>query len=223
MKNIKKIFAKIKYQLVKQNCLLCKQESHKLVCNVCLNNITDNLNYTKNSLQVKHKKYDFYSLLSYSKEIAFLLKELKFHKNILVNDILCDIMQDWWNNLEDNEFKNADLFITIPIHNFRYLYRGFNQTELLIKKFSNKIDKKYDFTSYKRIKYTKSQAKSLKKERQKQIKNVFEVIKPINEKHIIIFDDVFTTGSTIKEFINILEKSELVEINKISILTLVRV
>ena len=92
-----------------------------------------------------------------------------------------------------------------------------------IKKFSNKIDKKYDFTSYKRTKYTKSQAKSLKKERQNQIKNVFEVIKPINEKHIVIFDDVFTTGSTIKEFIKTLEKSELVEINKISVLTLIKV
>jgi len=49
---------------------------------------------------------------------------------------------------------------------------------------------------------------------------VFKLKKPITEKHLIVFDDVFTTGSTLKEFISTISKGS--EIEKISVVTLVR-
>ena len=70
-------------------------------------------------------------------------------------------------------FKNVDAIGAIPIHRLRYLYHGFNQAEVLAKSLSEYTDIKPAFENYVIIKYTKSQAKSLKQKRALQIKVVF--------------------------------------------------
>ncbi|MDE5014628.1 hypothetical protein NAI47_11155, partial [Francisella tularensis subsp. holarctica] len=69
-------------------------------------------------------------------------------------------------------------------------------------------------------KYTKSQAKSSKHNMDTQIKGVFCLTKPVIAKHLVVFDDVLTTGSTIAEFIETLTQGS--QIQKITIVTLVR-
>lgn len=61
------------------------------------------------------------------------------------------------------------------LHRLRYLYRGFNQAKVVAKSLSEYTDIKLAFKNYVRIKYTKSQAKSLKQKRALQIKVVFVV------------------------------------------------
>lgn len=75
--------------------------------------------------------------------------------------------------MAQQHFKNVDDIGAIPIHRLRYLYRGFNQAEVLAKSLSEYADIKPSFENYVRIKYTKSQAKSLKQKRALQIKVVF--------------------------------------------------
>lgn len=70
------------------------------------------------------------------------------------------------------------------------------------------------------MRYTKPQSKSSKSQRVAQIAGVFELTKPITAKHLIVFDDVFTTGSTLKEFIEAIKVGS--DIEKISVVTLVR-
>jgi predicted amidophosphoribosyltransferase len=70
------------------------------------------------------------------------------------------------------------------------------------------------------VKYTKPQSKSSKAQRAEQISGVFELTKPIVAKHLIVFDDVFTTGSTLKEFVATISNGS--EIKKVSVVTLVR-
>jgi len=88
--------------------------------------------------------------------------------------------------------------------------RGFNQTDYLISsvpllKVDNRIIKK------KRL--TKHQAGLSRKERELNLKGAFEVKKNIAGKRILLFDDICTTGGTIRELCKLLHKNNVQEID----------
>ncbi|AJC49481.1 ComF family protein [Allofrancisella guangzhouensis] len=213
------IIPKIIKLLFKQSCLLCRQSSDNVTCEYCFRGLVSDLNFNKQTIELDCE-YDYYYLLNYSAEVKYLLKKLKFHKDLLVEPIFERLISLWWQNSIGKELDSVDAIAAVPSHKFRYLYRGFNQAELLANRLSQYTNIPPTFTNYERTKYTKPQSKSSKKNRIDQIKGVFKLNKPIQAKHLVVFDDVLTTGSTLKEFIQTVKKESLVD--KISIITLVR-
>ncbi|AIT10282.1 amidophosphoribosyltransferase [Candidatus Francisella endociliophora] len=203
----------------RENCILCKQSAEGVVCNYCLSGLQKDIN-------IQHQKLDFglecdyYHLLNYSAEVRYLLQKLKFHKDLLVTQVFSKLIIYWWDQVCGKYFVDVDAIAVVPIHRYRYLYRGFNQAEVLAQKLAEYTDIATTFESYSRIKYTKSQAKSSKQKRAEQIKGVFHLDKPMKANHLLVFDDVLTTGSTMKEFIQTIVNDSNIE--KISVVTLVR-
>ncbi|WP_395167449.1 ComF family protein [Francisella salimarina] len=214
-----KIITKILQILSIQNCLLCRQSAEDIVCNYCLHNLEEDLNTQQYKLDFDIE-YDYYHLLSYTTEVRHLLQKFKFQKDLLVAQVFSKLMQKWWDKMGDKYFADVDAIATVPIHRLRYVYRGFNQSELLASELAEYADIRTVFSNCSRTKYTKSQAKSSKQKRASQIKNVFKLKEPVRAKHLLVFDDVLTTGATIREFIETI--SEGSQIDKISIVTLVR-
>lgn len=214
-----KIFQKTLIKLFKQNCLLCKQSSDDIVCNYCFENLLQHLNFKKQTVDLD-QEYDYYYLLKYSAEVKYLLQKFKFQKDLLSARIFSEVIRYWWDNISKGYLNDVDALAVVPIHRFRYLYRGFNQAEVLITELSEYTNIPKTFENYSRIRYTKSQARSTKEKRVEQIKGVFILNKPIIAKHLLVFDDVLTTGSTVKEFIQTIKANS--KIDKISVVTLVR-
>ncbi|API87751.1 amidophosphoribosyltransferase [Francisella uliginis] len=205
--------------LFKQNCLLCKQSSNDIVCSYCFENLLNHLNFEKQQVDLD-QGYDYFHLLNYSAEVKYILQKFKFQKDLLSANVFSKVIRYWWNSITKEHLQDVDALAVVPIHRFRYLYRGFNQAEVLITELSEYTNIQKTFESYSRIKYTKSQAKSIRQKRVEQIKGVFILNKPITAKHLLIFDDVLTTGSTMQEFIQTIKENSQIE--KISIVTLVR-
>lgn len=214
-----RIITKLLKILFKQNCLLCKQSSDSVVCDYCLSYLQKDLNFEKQRLDLGGE-YDYYHLLNYSPEVRYLLQKFKFHKDLLVGQVFNSIVRLWWDRLVTSNFSDVDAIAVVPIHRYRYLYRGFNQAEVLAQQLAEYSGIATTFENYSRVKYTKSQAKSSKQKRAEQIKGVFHLDKPIKAKHLLVFDDVLTTGSTMAEFIETISKGN--NIDKVSVVTLVR-
>lgn len=205
--------------LLKQNCLLCKQSSNDIVCSYCFENLLKHLYFEKQQVDLD-QGYDYFHLLNYSAEVKYLLQKFKFQKDLLSANVFSKVIRYWWDNITKEYLQDVDALAVVPIHRFRYLYRGFNQAEVLITELSEHANIRKTFENYSRIKYTKSQAKSTRQKRVEQIKDVFILNKPITAKHLLIFDDVLTTGSTMQEFIQTIKENSQIE--KISVVTLVR-
>ena len=213
------IISKLCKILFRQSCLLCKQSSDDLVCNYCFDNIATHLHLEKETVELD-QEFDYYYLSSYSPEIKFLLQKFKFNKDLLIVPVFERLFDRWWESFASEHLNSVDAIAVVPSHRLRYLYRGFNQAEVIAQSIADKITISTTFENYRRIRYTKPQSKSSKSQRAEQISGVFKLIKPITAKHLIVFDDVFTTGSTLKEFISTISKGS--EIEKISVVTLVR-
>jgi len=101
----------------------------------------------------------------------------------------------------------ADIIVPIPLYKDRIRQRGFNQALELANFFSRQTTINIDHTVLKRIKPTMSQRGLSAKERKQNIKNAFAIKSDLSYKHIILVDDVMTTGNTVNEAAKVLKKA----------------
>lgn len=103
--------------------------------------------------------------------------------------------------LLDNHMLKADMIIPIPLHAKRLRQRKYNQSALLAQWLAHKIQIPYRYNSLIRTLYTPPQVTLNFSQRQQNVDNVFTVrehhIANIKGQHIILVDDVMTTGATI--------------------------
>ena len=95
----------------------------------------------------------------------------------------------------------VDLVLSVPLHVKKWQIRGYNQAHLIAKYFARELGLVYDPHLVIRIKNNKSQMGKKGKERRKNLVNAFALQKELatNIKHVLIIDDVVTTGSTVSE------------------------
>ncbi|WP_428809686.1 ComF family protein [Vibrio lamellibrachiae] len=92
--------------------------------------------------------------------------------------------------------SKPELITCVPLHWQRYLLRGFNQSELLAKQLAKIMSIPTSTDLFSRIKHTPQQKGLNKRQRQKNLQQAFRLNFNPKQKHIAIFDDVVTTGST---------------------------
>ena len=144
---------------------------------------------------VKHSliKYKFYNKGSYYKTYADMIFER-------IN-----------NTYTKNKF---DMVISVPLHRKRKAIRGYNQAYLISKALSMRLNIPEKSNLIKRKYNTKPQSLLSGKERQKNIKNAFDLkdSSKISGKHILIIDDIMTTGSTLNELGKLLKNKGAVKV-----------
>lgn len=136
---------------------------------------------------------------------------LKYGGDSHVSKLFAEILNDYLpEELSDIEIfdKSEIVLMPIPIHQARLRSRGFNQIELILKNLKN--DYKIDTKSLIKSKNTKPQTEIKKKnDRMQNVVGAYSITEPekVKNKHIILIDDVTTTGSTLKEASKTLRKS----------------
>ena len=94
-----------------------------------------------------------------------------------------------------------DVVVPVPLHWRKKLERGFNQSELMAKRICKKLSLPISINNLCRIKNTLSQTQLLRTQRQKNVSGAFKVKQPkaFFKKHVLLVDDVLTTGITASE------------------------
>ena len=96
-------------------------------------------------------------------------------------------------------FSNFDIITFVPMYKKKYLKRGFNQSQLLASYISKFFNVEVEKLLIKR-KDTPPQSSMNFYGRKRNVKNVFKVdCNDLDGRSILIVDDVFTTGNTLKE------------------------
>ena len=105
--------------------------------------------------------------------------------------------------------SNFDLIVPIPLYFYRQNWRGFNQAKDIANLLGENTDIP-EFEALMRIKATKQQSMSLdKKERENNIKEAFVVLNAgdLKGKRILLVDDIFTSGASMKEACRVLKSA----------------
>ena len=105
------------------------------------------------------------------------------------------------------EFQ-GDLLLPVPLHRRRLRQRGFNQAVLLGEVLASQWRLPLDRTNLCRIRWTEPQVNLSAAERTRNVRGAFALAYPeeMHGKRIILVDDVYTTGSTVRECATVLTK-----------------
>lgn len=110
------------------------------------------------------------------------------------------------NCYKENNMK-ADVIVAIPLYKARFKKRGYNQAEKLAEEMSKIINLPL-ISALERIKDTPSQTNLDFKERQRNIEGAFTVKdKSFEGKNVLLIDDVYTSGATMKEASKVLKQN----------------
>jgi len=130
------------------------------------------------------------------------IKQLKYHGIKRLASPLSEL-------LLKTSLPDVDAIIPVPLHGKRLRERGFNQSALIAKGISKRLHRPLLINTLIRTRYTTPQVNLTAREREKNIKGAFSVIdgEDIQGKDIMLIDDVFTTGATVRECSKVLRKA----------------
>lgn len=140
--------------------------------------------------------------------IKELIHDYKYCNKPFYYKLFAKLLTDY---MMQNGYINFDYIISVPLHKIKQRKRGFNQTELIAISISKNLSIPY-LKALKRAKNTVKQSNLSAIQRKDNLKNVFDIYNKninniINNKRILIIDDIFTTGATFNECSKVLLRS----------------
>lgn len=188
--------------LFPNRCLDCNRiiEADLLVCDVCFNHIHfTHYHFSENNPVKERCKLLFpventYALIQFEQESLSrkIIHELKYKHREITGKILAD----WTTERLDFRDQKPDILVSVPLHPKKLRERGYNQLHLFTETLSKYYNIPFNHHLVKRNYYSKAQALKDKRHRLES-GNTFSVTQPIAGKHILLIDDVFTTGTTV--------------------------
>jgi ComF family protein len=177
----------------------------KLLCTDCLIHLPRS-NYHKNSenpvakvfwgrtnIELASAFYVFEKGSKYQK----LIHKMKYKEQ---KDIGIELGKMFGEDLSHTDFKSIDTIIPVPLHPRKLKKRGFNQAELIARGLGESLEKPVDSNNLYRKVANPTQTKKNRIERWENVSGIFDLKSPekAENKHILLVDDVLTTGSTLE-------------------------
>lgn len=229
-------FSLFKLPLFKPKCVLCDGPvANKIslcdgcradlplvefACRVCALPMTADSNSSVCGQCLGQKPYVDYAinLFHYETPVDYLIGQMKFQQQLSVAAVLADLLKSHIENI-NLEHGLPDACLPVPLHKKRLGKRGFNQSLEIIKPLAKSQHIPILLNAVSRIKETQSQTGLSKQARKKNVSGSFTLSPKPLASHILIIDDVVTTGATTNELAKLLKKSG---VKKVGVLSLAR-
>ncbi len=188
-------------------CLMCQEPIHNtdsLLCTKCLSTMTYTRfwEYSDNAMALHARELQSYihhasAMLFYDMHNRKMIHRLKYSGEWNTAKYLGEMFGSYLSQSE--LYTSVDLIIPVPLHPLRRIGRGYNQAEHIALGIASKLGCDVNFNTLYRCRYTSAQARKSRVDRWDSQSSLFRVRHPeqIEGKHILIVDDVYTTGATI--------------------------
>jgi ComF family protein len=181
-------------------------KGEELICISCISDMPKTNLHLKNENPIVSKLYNL-------KKLKFALAYVKYVKGGIIQRLLHKIKYDnrpdigevlgYWYGVDLKTAgldKQIDIILPVPLHRSKFRNRGYNQSSYFASGLSKALGIPCNDKVIIRTIKSSTQTKKTKVERWKNVSGIFKIEKPdlITGKHVLLVDDVLTTGSTIE-------------------------
>ena len=231
---IKGLLRKVLHTVMPENCRSCGQvlweDSVPFFCNHCwasLNPITGptcqrcglpfpspvsllhSPNHQCENCRLRPPAFtQAWSLFPYKSPLKEAIGLFKYQSKVSLTGPLTTLLLRALTSLP-NPLARIDVILPVPLHPIRLREREYNQSLLLAFRLSRLLGLPLSYTALVRIRPTKPQTTLSRNDRLKNLRRSFVVTQPgiLQDKKILLVDDVFTTGTTVNECAKALRKA----------------
>jgi ComF family protein len=153
-------------------------------------------------------------LAPYKAPFNHWLNQFKYHHRFELSPLFSQLLAGYWLQIKENHhIPTPDMIMPVPLHINKWQSRGYNQAHLIAKDLAKILAIDYQPSQLIRVKKTESQVGKTGAERRKNLLGAFlyrpngnrekdthdSFLKADIPKHVMLIDDVVTTGATVNE------------------------
>ena len=228
-KSVKNLWDGVNHLMLPNCCVICGQElasQEEILCACCWSELpltdyehTNEPTHLDRLFWGRVNLHSTYSLMFYKKNNFYkkVLYDLKYNYRPDIGQKMG--MEIGKRLLKMDNFSTVDVILPVPLHAKKKKTRGYNQAYCIAEGVSNVLNIAINEGIMERTMHNESQTKMSRFNRWDNIKESFTVTAQVhNYLHILIVDDVITTGATLESIIRqIQEKSPYIRISIASI------
>lgn len=205
---IRNFFSGLLHLVYPETCTVCGESlrhGERLMCTTCLFDLPQiHIHSGEQNPLIQLLAGQVYfvrasSFFYYSRENSYsdIIHDIKYRGKTqhgeMIGEMFADSLQ------KQNFFDSIDAIVPIPLHNKRLRERTYNQSEVIARGISRVANLPIISDAIQRNVYTRTQTNKSKEQRKLNVDNVFEIsnLQKLQGKHILLFDDVITTGATV--------------------------
>ena len=194
--------------LFPRKCCVCGQElemDEQHICRNCLSDIPYTYfwkwreNPAEQILWGRTYFQNVVSLFYYSRDndYSHLVRKVKYENGIPLGQYLGRLLGEFSREV----FSDVDCIVPVPVHFFRLFGRGYNQAEVISRGISDGLGGvPVESSLLRRIRYSFSQTKMSMETKWENVAGAFSlgresVVERVQGKHILLVDDVLTSGA----------------------------
>ncbi|MDX1544380.1 MAG: phosphoribosyltransferase family protein [Christiangramia sp.] len=190
-------------------CHICEAsllKNEHLICTSCLHDLPvtkyhlDNENPVKKVFYGRIKLKNATALMHFRKKagVQHLIHDLKYRGHREIGSYLGKWLGEELSAVP--EYQNIDIVIPVPLHRTKLKQRGYNQVEDFGKEIAKAIDAEYHDDILLKISKTQSQTLKGRLSRWGRLEETLDIKNPEKaaHKHVLIVDDLVTTGATLE-------------------------
>ena len=194
-------------------CMVCdmilNEDTTMYLCEPCKKILPLYMRGFKKSIQLPYVDLTF-AAFYYRDGVETAIHNMKFknHPKLAqtMGMLICEEL------LKQESLPHFDYIVPVPMHHKKRRQRGYNQAELVAKEVGRILGKEVRTDILMKTQNTKPQVLLKREERLRNLESAFKVneniiIKDTQNKHILLVDDVLTTGTTINTCARILKEN----------------
>lgn len=217
MKNLLNLF----FPKVCEACKLQLQDNEQFICTRCRHQLpVTNFHFNEDD-KVKKILYgrvrleNATALLHFSKKsiVQELLHNLKYRGHEYIGDLFGQWLGEELKTIET--YKSIDIVVPVPLHKRKYRQRGYNQVTKFGQAIADALGVEYNASVLLKKQNTRTQVFKGRLKRFDDTNTRFEIDnhKALKNKHVLLIDDIITTGATIEACANVLSSIEGLKIS----------
>lgn len=193
-------------------CAFCQRSTSDAICEYCFQKLSSH-QLSKGDRLKLHQDLAVFAWGKYDGQLKRAIALMKYNNKPEIGDLLGNLLGQAWLDRDLIKSHRAKLKVTvipIPLHSKKQKERGFNQAAIIAKSFCQVTGYSLNSQGLIRIKETKAMfdLRSVA-ERAKNMQGAFRISDKLPQHPVLLVDDIYTTGTTIKESARVLQENKI--------------